>query len=301
MAPCTKCGINVTTKFCTGCGSLAPTMTAQCSGCGTAMAAGQKFCTRCGLATAAGQACSCGAALAPGAKFCRACGKPAASGCSKCGAALSPGAKFCRACGTPVQASNLTRTGTLFSSGLDVDDRPASYDGGASRSSGRPDIRNAPHSAGSQNLRQALGICPHGNHRSMCPEPECRQCGPAGPQFGGAAGQAPVDVKKMVYKDETGSSIVIEEPVEAPSAAYDGFDPPPPSSPPSTARAEESARPTGDGTYEVGDDVEVHSLQKRPEYNGKGGKLVAFDAQAGRWEVRLQGGSSLRVYMCVCM
>ena len=57
----------------------------------------------------------------------------------------------------------------------------------------------------------------------------------------------------------------------------------------------------GDGTYEVGDDVEVHSLQKRPEYNGKGGKLVAFDAQAGRWEVRLQGGSSLRVYMCVCM
>ena len=58
---------------------------------------------------------------------------------------------------------------------------------------------------------------------------------------------------------------------------------------------------TGDGTYEVGDDVEVHSRQKRPEYNGKGGKLVAFDAQAGRWEVRLQGGSSLRVYMCVCM
>ena len=32
-----------------------------------------------------------------------------------------------------------------------------------------------------------------------------------------------------------------------------------------------------------------------------GGKLVAFDAQAGRWEVRLEGGSSLRVYMCVYM
>ena len=110
-----------------------------------------------------------------------------------------------------------------------------------------------------------------------------------------------MDVKKMVYKDETGSSIVIEEPVEAPGAAYDGFDPPPPSSTTPTAGAGESAGPSGDGTFEVGDDVEVHSLEKRPEYNGKGGKLVAFDAQAGRWEVRLEGGSSLRVYMCVYM
>ena len=79
-----------------------------------------------------------------------------------------------------------------------------------------------------------------------------------------------------------------------------GFDPPPPSSTTPTAGAGESAGPSGDGTFEVGDDVEVHSLEKRPDYNGKGGKLVAFDAQAGRWEVRLEGGSSLRVYMCVC-
>ena len=108
MAPCTKCGMNVTAKFCTGCGSPAPTITAQCSGCGAGMAAGQKFCTKCGKPPkAAGQACSCGAVLPPGAKFCTACGKPAASGCSKCGAALQPGAKFCTSCGTPVHACSV--------------------------------------------------------------------------------------------------------------------------------------------------------------------------------------------------
>ena len=45
----------------------------------------------------------------------------------------------------------------------------------------------------------------------------------------------------------------------------------------------------------AGDDVEVHSLQAKPEHNGKTGRLAAIDAVSGRWEVRMAGGASLRV------
>ena len=45
----------------------------------------------------------------------------------------------------------------------------------------------------------------------------------------------------------------------------------------------------------AGDRVELHSLQAKPEYNGKCGTLVAFKAESGRWEVDLDGGGSLHV------
>ena len=39
----------------------------------------------------------------------------------------------------------------------------------------------------------------------------------------------------------------------------------------------------------------LHSLQAKPEYNGKPGTLVAFDATSGRWQVDLASGGSLKV------
>jgi hypothetical protein len=40
----------------------------------------------------------------------------------------------------------------------------------------------------------------------------------------------------------------------------------------------------------AGDRVELHSLQAKPEHNGKTGTLVAFNAASGRWQVDLAGG-----------
>lgn len=57
-------------------------------------------------------------------------------------------------------------------------------------------------------------------------------------------------------------------------------------------------RPNGgdeDEGLRAGDDVEIHSLQAQPEHNGKAGTLVAFDAESGRWEVKLACGGALRV------
>ena len=45
----------------------------------------------------------------------------------------------------------------------------------------------------------------------------------------------------------------------------------------------------------AGDRVGLHSLQAKPQYNGKSGVLVAFNAESGRWEVDLDGGGSLDV------
>jgi hypothetical protein len=38
----------------------------------------------------------------------------------------------------------------------------------------------------------------------------------------------------------------------------------------------------------VGDWVELHEMQGKPEYNGKCGTLVSFDAKTGRWQVQLR-------------
>ena len=48
------------------------------------------------------------------------------------------------------------------------------------------------------------------------------------------------------------------------------------------------------GGFLAGDYVEVHSLQARPELNGSTGRLAAFVAGMGRWEVTLAGGGGLR-------
>ena len=45
----------------------------------------------------------------------------------------------------------------------------------------------------------------------------------------------------------------------------------------------------------VGDSVELHSLQAKPEYNGKPGTLVAFIDESGRWQVDLASGGSITV------
>ena len=45
----------------------------------------------------------------------------------------------------------------------------------------------------------------------------------------------------------------------------------------------------------VGDRVELHSLQAKPEYNGKPGTLVAFIDKSGRWQVDLTSGGSITV------
>ena len=45
----------------------------------------------------------------------------------------------------------------------------------------------------------------------------------------------------------------------------------------------------------AGDRVEVHSLQAKPEYNGKPGTLVAFIDESGRWQVDLASGGSITV------
>ena len=50
-----------------------------------------------------------------------------------------------------------------------------------------------------------------------------------------------------------------------------------------------------DDVLHAGDRVEVHSLQAKPEHNGKPGTLVAFDATSGRWQVDLASGGSLKV------
>ena len=36
-----------------------------------------------------------------------------------------------------------------------------------------------------------------------------------------------------------------------------------------------------------GADVEIHSLQQKPEHNGVEGEVLEFDASAGRWKVQL--------------
>ena len=71
-------------------------------------------------------------------------------------------------------APNLNRTGTLFSSGLDISRSVRNGQDFRGLADG-PDVLQGSHGEGTQNLRQALGICPHGHHRSMC-----RLCDPAG-------------------------------------------------------------------------------------------------------------------------
>ena len=44
----------------------------------------------------------------------------------------------------------------------------------------------------------------------------------------------------------------------------------------------------GADVLRVGDHVELLLLQGRPEYNGKCGTLVSFDAETGRWQVQLR-------------
>ena len=56
-----------------------------------------------------------------------------------------------------------------------------------------------------------------------------------------------------------------------------------------------AALATALATLRAGDRVELHSLQAKPEYNGKCGTLVAFKAESGRWEVDLDGGGILHV------
>ena len=81
-------------------------------------------------------------------------------------------------------APNLNRTGTLFSSGLDISRSVRNGQDFRGLADG-PDVLQGSHGEGNpavlslisdgQSLRQALGICPHGHHRSMC-----RLCDPAG-------------------------------------------------------------------------------------------------------------------------
>jgi len=56
-----------------------------------------------------------------------------------------------------------------------------------------------------------------------------------------------------------------------------------------------AAGSTGRDALQDGDRVELHSLQAKPEYNGKTGTLVAFNAASERWQVDLAGGGSLNV------
>jgi len=56
-----------------------------------------------------------------------------------------------------------------------------------------------------------------------------------------------------------------------------------------------AALATALASLRAGDRVELHSLQAKPEYNGKCGTLVAFKAESGRWEVDFDGGGSLHV------
>ena len=56
-----------------------------------------------------------------------------------------------------------------------------------------------------------------------------------------------------------------------------------------------AARSTERDVLHAGDRVELHSLQAKPEYNGRSGTLVAFDDGSGRWQVDLVGGGSLIV------
>lgn len=84
----------------------------------------------------------------------------------------------------PPAAPNLNRTGTLFSSGLDISRSVRNGQDFRGLADG-PDVLQGSHGEGNpavlslisdgQSLRQALGICPHGHHRSMC-----RLCDPAG-------------------------------------------------------------------------------------------------------------------------
>ena len=46
-----------------------------------------------------------------------------------------------------------------------------------------------------------------------------------------------------------------------------------------------------------GERVELHSLNKA-EHNGKQGELLEFDAEAGRWGVKLSNGGGLSVRPC---
>ena len=56
--------------------------------------------------------------------------------------------------------------------------------------------------------------------------------------------------------------------------------------------ADANLAPTGDGLH-AGDRVELHSLQAKPEYNGKSGILLAFNVESGRWQINLDVGGSL--------
>ena len=41
--------------------------------------------------------------------------------------------------------------------------------------------------------------------------------------------------------------------------------------------------------------VKVVGLKNAPEHNGKRGKLVSFDAERGRWEVRMRSGKAMKI------
>ena len=56
---------------------------------------------------------------------------------------------------------------------------------------------------------------------------------------------------------------------------------------------EAAASSTASDVLRAGDRVELHSLKDKPEYNGKAGTLVAFDAESERWRVDLESGDSL--------
>ena len=62
-------------------------------------------------------------------------------------------------------APHLNRVGTLFSSGLSVGGHVVRGEGVIHPH----DFGQRSNSAQGPAIRQALGICPHGNHRSMCP------------------------------------------------------------------------------------------------------------------------------------
>jgi len=63
---------------------------------------------------------------------------------------------------------------------------------------------------------------------------------------------------------------------------------------PAAAAPEDAAELQGEAAaFELGEQVLVVGLQERPEHNGRRGQVIRFDAQAGKYVIRPEGGAKL--------